>query len=415
MATTDIPKFGDWVSMHIIPLVYDDSLSYLEMLGAMKLKVNDVIDLYNDIDGKVSTLMAWIDAHLNTYATDQLTGYLTDGTFAALINGTLWDGVHADIDGQVATVIANNTATVASVVADNDASVAAVVADNEASVAAVIAEHGTLTTAINNAVRPLANSGSVIEFGADPTKTTNSYAAFITAMQTYETVIIPTGEYRIDQPLIILPTYKVRHIIGTSRDTSLLFFTTEGIVNRKSGLNVSEIGVFGNFVGSGVGVEITTHCKNMQIYNFSVGLDLARGVHVVTATFERLTIAYNTHYGVKAIAGNNSQNNGITFKELYIVKNGADADNLTSNALIGDGDGMYVNGGYGILIENTVFEYNAGILYANTGEYFESINSLISSVLVVVFISIASSALSTLKQFSAIRIPAAFTIIPSIT
>ena len=34
-------------TQHILPLVYDDSLSYLEMLGKVRNKLNELIDYYN--------------------------------------------------------------------------------------------------------------------------------------------------------------------------------------------------------------------------------------------------------------------------------------------------------------------------------------------------------------------------------
>src|SRR5512133_1174026 len=99
---TTIEKFGDWATMHIIPLVYDDSLSFLEMLGAMKAKINEVIDNDTAMNAQLVQFSAWVDTQLADYATNTIDTMLTNGELAALINSTLWDTFHAEIDAQIA-------------------------------------------------------------------------------------------------------------------------------------------------------------------------------------------------------------------------------------------------------------------------------------------------------------------------
>lgn len=45
-------------TQHILPLVYDDSLSYLEMLGKVRNKLNELIDYYNTIKDMVPEALA---------------------------------------------------------------------------------------------------------------------------------------------------------------------------------------------------------------------------------------------------------------------------------------------------------------------------------------------------------------------
>lgn len=205
------------------------------------------------------------------------------------------------------------------------------------------------------------NTESVIFYNADPTKTNDSTQAFISAMQNYEVVIVPTGNYKFNSPITIQPSYKVQKIIGMGKSNSILWFTTDGIVNYKSGVIIEGICIAGNVTGSGFKLYQTLDVNNCKVTNFDIGIDLSQQANVITAFFEKTTVSYNKSYGIKVVSGGNYQNNGITFKELYIVKNGTDADTMTSNATTTNGHGMYINGGYAILVQDCIFEYNTGV------------------------------------------------------
>lgn len=182
-------------------------------------------------------------------------------------------------------------------------------------------------------------------------------------MQAAEIVIIPAGSYKLSATVDILAAYKVQRIIGQGRQSSKLYFVgTDGITNNKSGVIIEGVGIFGNSTLSTQGVKVLRplQMKNFQIQTFGIGIGLANNVHIITSYFEKGVVSYNKSYGVKVVSGATHQNNAITFKELYMVKNGASSDILTTDATTTDGDGIYIDGCYGILIQNCVFEYNTG-------------------------------------------------------
>lgn len=70
----------------VLPLVYDDSLSYYELLNKVVKKINEVIGVTNDISGTIKTEVSSI-----------LTTWLSDGTLEDII-GTTLDNLGDDID-----------------------------------------------------------------------------------------------------------------------------------------------------------------------------------------------------------------------------------------------------------------------------------------------------------------------------
>ena len=70
----------------VLPIVYDDSLSYMELLGKVVQKVNEVISIVNDIDGEIINQISVI-----------LDSWLEDGTLAEIINEEIFDGLDARI------------------------------------------------------------------------------------------------------------------------------------------------------------------------------------------------------------------------------------------------------------------------------------------------------------------------------
>lgn len=70
----------------VLPLVYDDSLSYYELLNKVVNKINEVIGVTNDISGTIKTEVSSI-----------LTTWLSDGTLEDII-GTTLDNLGDDID-----------------------------------------------------------------------------------------------------------------------------------------------------------------------------------------------------------------------------------------------------------------------------------------------------------------------------
>lgn len=55
MSNNEIKQLRIWVQK-VLPLVYDDSLSYLEVLEKVKAKLNEVIELANNWSGDFSSM-----------------------------------------------------------------------------------------------------------------------------------------------------------------------------------------------------------------------------------------------------------------------------------------------------------------------------------------------------------------------
>lgn len=70
----------------VIPLIYDDSLSYYEVLCKIRTILNEVIKSQNELGQAFSNLLVWIEKELKQFTTEQLNEWLEDGTLENLIN-----------------------------------------------------------------------------------------------------------------------------------------------------------------------------------------------------------------------------------------------------------------------------------------------------------------------------------------
>lgn len=83
------PLFPVWCHK-ILPLVYDESLSYYEVLCKVQSKLNEVINSQNNLQDEFYQLKDWIDSQLKSYSKEQLQEWLDDGTLENLINQVLF-------------------------------------------------------------------------------------------------------------------------------------------------------------------------------------------------------------------------------------------------------------------------------------------------------------------------------------
>lgn len=83
-----ITPFG-FYCQHVLPLVYDQSLSYYEVLCKLQAKLNEVIKTQNDLQDSFVSLQNWIDEQLEMYAGNRLNEWLNDGTIERLLNVTI--------------------------------------------------------------------------------------------------------------------------------------------------------------------------------------------------------------------------------------------------------------------------------------------------------------------------------------
>lgn len=74
---------------HVLPLVYDESLSYYEVLCKLQAKLNEVIKTQNELQDAFQNLLTWVDTQLETYTKEQLQKWLNDGTLEAIIKSIL--------------------------------------------------------------------------------------------------------------------------------------------------------------------------------------------------------------------------------------------------------------------------------------------------------------------------------------
>lgn len=63
----------------ILPLVYDDSLSYYEALCKIQHKLNEVINNQNNLNNAFEELLLWINQELTKIATEILMKLLKNG------------------------------------------------------------------------------------------------------------------------------------------------------------------------------------------------------------------------------------------------------------------------------------------------------------------------------------------------
>lgn len=78
-------KLRFWVQK-VLPLVYDDSLSYYELLCKVVHKINEIIDNLEKMGGQIEDLY---DINITDAVKEILNGWLEDGTLEDLINDTL--------------------------------------------------------------------------------------------------------------------------------------------------------------------------------------------------------------------------------------------------------------------------------------------------------------------------------------
>jgi len=83
----------NWQTFKVLPCVYEDSLSYMELLNKCLYNLNEQITSVNSITEAVELFETYVLNELSTYdekivteVTAMLNGFITDGTIANLIN-----------------------------------------------------------------------------------------------------------------------------------------------------------------------------------------------------------------------------------------------------------------------------------------------------------------------------------------
>lgn len=64
---------------HVLPLVYDESLSYYEVLCKIQSKLNEVIKSQNDLQDAFKSMLEWVNNQLKIYTEEILNEMLDKG------------------------------------------------------------------------------------------------------------------------------------------------------------------------------------------------------------------------------------------------------------------------------------------------------------------------------------------------
>lgn len=91
------PLFPVWCHK-ILPLVYDESLSYYENLCRFMCILSKVIESQNNLQNELYQLKDWIDSQLENYSKEQLQEWLDDGTLENIINESLFNNLNKQIE-----------------------------------------------------------------------------------------------------------------------------------------------------------------------------------------------------------------------------------------------------------------------------------------------------------------------------
>jgi hypothetical protein len=252
---------------NVLPLVYDDSLSYLEFLGKVSAKLNELINANAAQDAALVEFLSQFDTNLTTTVTTYLDTWLLDGTLQAILTAAL----DAFTDAEAA-----HEASVAATIAAYQATVNGQIAAVEASVEDLETDLVEIQGLPYNAK----GHGALGDGIADDTVALQ--AAIDAATAAGREVYIPAGTYLISATLYVPQSAKIRG--DGFRKT---FIRTTGafiamMTNGTSGspvyyITIRDLSLVGNGLGL-VGLELQytreSHFSNLLITSFDIGLKL---------------------------------------------------------------------------------------------------------------------------------------------
>lgn len=98
----NIRPFRFWCQK-VLPLVYDDSLSYYELLCKVVAKLNEVVDNENQLNEAFQQLKDWVENYFDSHdfqqmVNDKLDSMVKDGTLGSLINDKLLGDINAKVE-----------------------------------------------------------------------------------------------------------------------------------------------------------------------------------------------------------------------------------------------------------------------------------------------------------------------------
>ena len=96
-----IPYFDYWIQ-HVLPSVYDDSLSHMELLNKVVLHLNEIGTLSNDTVAKWNEVSEWImNEGLTENVNAKVDSLVSDGTMDTIVNENLFIKLNSDLNNRV--------------------------------------------------------------------------------------------------------------------------------------------------------------------------------------------------------------------------------------------------------------------------------------------------------------------------
>lgn len=209
-------KFKTYV---VLPLVYDDALSFYELVGKCVQKINEIIPIVNvaqeEIDKKVSKAIQEL---------------IDNGTLNDIINNQLFNELNQKIDNNTKEIQKTN-AKITEIGGKTESNTTAISSLNTS-----LSEANSRITNINDNLTNLTNRYNklvvnVKDYGAMGDGTTNDTDAINAALNACvslgcNSLYFPNGTYLTD-PITISST--VLHIFGDTSNTSKIRFTSGGL------------------------------------------------------------------------------------------------------------------------------------------------------------------------------------------
>lgn len=99
-----LTPFNFWCQK-VLPIVYDESLSYYEVLCKLRDLLNETIKQTNILTCEVKNLYDFVNTQLEKYTVEQLTEWLNDGTLQTMVDNII---KHMDMKEDYESIISNN-------------------------------------------------------------------------------------------------------------------------------------------------------------------------------------------------------------------------------------------------------------------------------------------------------------------
>lgn len=351
MAFKYINNFKFWCQK-VLPLVYDDSLSYYEVFCKMAEYLNAVIDNVNSLPEYIQSLVT--DENLKDILSELLDELREQIAAAnerenknASEDRTIGEWVW--LEGELYQITQNITAGTTYIPATNctKITVEEVISNIEQTVSSVYESINNINTEISD-LKNIINNGKIINvLNSEGNTFTEKLKQAISECPIHGTVYIPFGEYEITETIIVnKPIRILGGYYGFEIDNYNSYVTIEqystpliscslniGLLLQCAGISVSNISIENNGIGDSpcvIKLDVSNtgarygSIHGLQFNNvFVIGNNCQYGVYcphnVLVSTFNNVRV-YNSQYGIK-IGYNNSVSTSVVFNNCWCVNN----------------------------------------------------------------------------------------------